>query len=301
VSKFNNDFFIPVDAELIDALREDDSNARLTINEFIVLVEIDRHCDYGTGIFTGCAEKIEKLTKEQIKEDVALLVFKSLEKKKRLKIFRKAKGMRGNYPILRHGFRIRSGPKEGMILDALNTSDPKSPIYRKGEISSEDHPKNTRTTSEDHPKNTRTTPYPIRTIPDVPDVPDVPESSESAEEKPTGSKAAGQVVMEVRKAGGNLSTKNVAAITSLTAEHDWIETEIRKATQNILGTLDDWQLKQAGSFLATGLEAEIILIRRRETENAKNQELMDIATEESRRDVERQLQELQNEGVEMHL
>jgi predicted transcriptional regulator len=105
------------------------------------------------------------------------------------------------------------------------------------------------------------------------------------ERTPLAGDASGQVVMEVRRAGGNLSRRDVAEIESLASENDWTLAEIKKATLKILASLDDWQLKQAGNLLATGLAAEIALTRQRELDQAKTEQLIQVLAERARREV----------------
>jgi hypothetical protein len=86
-------------------------------------------------------------------------------------------------------------------------------------------------------------------------------------------RTSGQVVIEIRKAGGIASRRDVESIASQMAESDWTDAEIRKATLKILGGLDEWQTKRAGEFVAVSLAAEIARGRQSTAEKARIEEL----------------------------
>jgi hypothetical protein len=113
--------------------------------------------------------------------------------------------------------------------------------------------------------------------------------------------AAGQVSKLISKAGGSILPRDLAVIQSLIAGNDWTDAEITKATELVLGKLDPFELKQAGKRLITGLPSEISIEREHTAEMTKQQELIRVATEKSKQDVERELQELDSEVIETML
>jgi len=119
------------------------------------------------------------------------------------------------------------------------------------------------------------------------------------EARPTGSRDdAGQVIKEIGRAGGTVARKDVVAIKNLIADKDWTDAEIILGTRRILDKLDTFEMKQAGDRVSSNLDSQISLDRERTEKTARCEELIRIATERGRQEVERQLRELDAEMEE---
>jgi len=106
-SLFKDEFYIAIDADVIDAMK----SGELTPNEFLVWVIINRHVDFKTGIFKGCAEKIEGYLDSRLKIKTIQDTVSSLCVKHRVKTFHK-KGRQATIPYCRmvqSAFRATSG------------------------------------------------------------------------------------------------------------------------------------------------------------------------------------------------
>ena len=109
------------------------------------------------------------------------------------------------------------------------------------------------------------------------------------------------MIKEIVRDGGTVTRKDVVAIKTLIAEKDWTDAEIISGTRKILDRLDTFEMKQAGDRVSSNLDSEISLEREHTAETARNQELISVATERARQDVERELRELGSEGIEERL
>jgi hypothetical protein len=174
--KFENDFFIPIPANIYDDFQE----GKLSLSAYIAYTVLLRQVDFETGIWSGCADKLAIATAEQLEQRTMQRALGELRVKGYIKIFPKKRGMKGNYPVLIHNYPIRFGRLDGYRLNALKTTSPKTPVY-------EHDSQNIDTSPPDGGQVTDKSPSPVTTIPDTPDTPEIPEAPDgsSGEERET--------------------------------------------------------------------------------------------------------------------
>jgi hypothetical protein len=173
---FKDDFFIPHPAELYPDLKTGKISPLMWTLYSIIL----KQADYETGVWNGCAEKLQFALGGKPSERTIQVELKRLSEQGYLKSFYQ-KGKNGNYPVLIHNYCIRFGKLTGYRLDASATTDVKNPVYVRGDVSAsrcdeQGSPKPQRSVSASRCGDQRSvsaaSPHPIATIPDYPEYPD---------------------------------------------------------------------------------------------------------------------------------
>lgn len=205
-------------------------------------------------------------------------VVKWLEKNKLLVIYHKAgKDRNGKYlGTNRHDLIFESANSECQVEPAKTEGLP-----AKAEV----QPANLETQPANlgiQPANPETT-QPYR--------PQRPYIDRERESNPSFDKISRQVLVEISKAKGTISTKEQEAIIQLVKENDWTEKETVFATKAILSRLDTFEMKRAGNRILATLAAEIEMTRQETAKEVWQRELLEIATAQAQQEVARELAE----------
>jgi hypothetical protein len=94
-------------------------------NVYIMLLD---QCEYETGIWWGSVPKLYEGWGGQISNKKLERDLSELYKKGYARSFR-TEGKRGNYPVLIHGYKIRSGPRIGLVLEAHQSQNWNDAVY----------------------------------------------------------------------------------------------------------------------------------------------------------------------------
>ena len=116
--------FYSIDKEYFTAMEIGDISSKA----FLVMLELHHVVNYETGVcHTNVPDLFNRLNGD-IHSTVIQDALEELHDKHYIKSF-SIPGRHGKYPILIHGYTIKSGDKVGYRLDALNSTNPNSPVY----------------------------------------------------------------------------------------------------------------------------------------------------------------------------
>jgi hypothetical protein len=178
---FEDDFFIPIPGEIFIDLE----TGRMDPPMFDVYGVLLRQVDFETGVWRGTAYKVSAGWNEQLELRTVQRAINRLEDQGFVRAFRNPKGQRGGYFILLHNYRVRFGPLVGHYLDALATSDPKHPVYRRGSTPIDEDAADSDMTATPPRQDPDTTASGETNLPDssrvLKTLPDVPVGSRDAE------------------------------------------------------------------------------------------------------------------------
>jgi hypothetical protein len=118
MSKFENDFYIPHDAKIFGGLEY----GYMTPGMYSVYSMMLFQCNYERGFWFGSVEKLYVGWGGQIGRKTLERDLSQLYKSGYLKSFR-TEGRRGNYAVGIHGYKVRFGKYEGLILEAHQTTN----------------------------------------------------------------------------------------------------------------------------------------------------------------------------------
>jgi hypothetical protein len=233
-----DNLFIPIPGRIFN----DFETGKMTLNMWGIYSVILRQLNFDTGIWRGTAYKIcaawgDRIPLRTIQENLRNLCDAGYVKSFHVQ------GQRGGYVIAVEGYRIRFGPKEGHILNAMATTDPNYPVYEYAPVRTRKEktgvkPRSVRrqrgiTAASVRRQRGISAPSPAANarIPDVPEILDVkdgqdsqtihPSRAQSAEPK-TGGWLVGRVCSLLEEQTGSPSVPNdeeLHTLRSLATKH----------------------------------------------------------------------------------